>query len=142
MPGGGTRLGEEVRDGPHNNYRCGGNRGGVAPTTAPLRPRAGVRRTPAFILPLAVLYSHPLGRGLRFGTLSALRGTSGGETMTTPGGARTPPRDWHNSNRARRTGFYHGSELPRWLRYGTPALRFAPLLSRRVLLMYRSSWCT
>src|SRR5215207_2917292 len=42
MPGGGTRLGEEVRDGPHNNNRCGGNRGGVARTAAPLRPRAGL----------------------------------------------------------------------------------------------------
>src|SRR5215203_2449361 len=40
MPGGGTRPGEEVRDGPHNNNRCGGNRCGVAPTAAPLRPQA------------------------------------------------------------------------------------------------------
>jgi hypothetical protein len=40
MPGGGTRPGEEVRDGPHNNNRCGGNRCGVAPTAAPLSPRA------------------------------------------------------------------------------------------------------
>jgi uncharacterized protein YjbI with pentapeptide repeats len=40
MPGGGTRPGEEVRDGPHNNNRCGSNRGGVAPTAAPLRPRS------------------------------------------------------------------------------------------------------
>src|SRR5215207_6506623 len=42
MPGGGTRLGEEVRDGPHNNNRGGGNRCGVAPAAAPLRPRAGI----------------------------------------------------------------------------------------------------
>src|SRR5215218_9861349 len=40
MPGGGTRPGEEVRDGPHNNNRCGGNRGGVTPTAAPLRARS------------------------------------------------------------------------------------------------------
>jgi uncharacterized protein YjbI with pentapeptide repeats len=40
MPGGGTRPGVEVRDGPHNNNRCGSNRGGVAPTAAPLRPRS------------------------------------------------------------------------------------------------------
>src|SRR5215204_1085641 len=41
MPGGGTRPGEEVRDGPHNNNRCGGNRCGAAPTAAPLRLRVG-----------------------------------------------------------------------------------------------------
>jgi hypothetical protein len=39
MPGGGTCPGEEVRDGSH-----GGNRGGVAPTAAPLRPPAGTLR--------------------------------------------------------------------------------------------------
>jgi hypothetical protein len=44
MPGGGTRPGEEVRDGPHGDNRCGGNRGGVAPTAAPLRPLAGILR--------------------------------------------------------------------------------------------------
>jgi hypothetical protein len=44
MPGGGTCPGEEVRDGPHNNNRGGGNRGGVAPTAAPLRPPAGTLR--------------------------------------------------------------------------------------------------
>src|SRR5215217_2210066 len=38
---GGTRPGEEVRDGPHaNNRRCC-NRGGVAPTAPPLRPKTG-----------------------------------------------------------------------------------------------------
>src|SRR5215211_7809678 len=37
---GGTRPGEEVRDGPHNHNRCGSNRCGVAPTAASLRPRA------------------------------------------------------------------------------------------------------
>ena len=41
MPGGGTRLGEEVRVGPHGDNRCGGNRCGVAPTAAPLRPQVG-----------------------------------------------------------------------------------------------------
>jgi hypothetical protein len=44
MPGGGTRPGEEVRDGPHSDNRGSGNRGGVAPTAAPLRSRAGTLR--------------------------------------------------------------------------------------------------
>ena len=43
----GTRPGEEVRDGSHADNRGRGNRGGIAPTTAPLRLRAGtLRRTP------------------------------------------------------------------------------------------------
>src|SRR5215216_970445 len=44
-------------------------------------------------MPLAALLVTPLGRGLRFGAPSALHRTSGGETMTTPGGAGTthPP---------------------------------------------------
>jgi hypothetical protein len=37
----GNPSGEEVRDGPHSDNRCGGNRGGVAPTAAPLSPQAG-----------------------------------------------------------------------------------------------------
>src|ERR687897_2623368 len=41
MSGGGTCPGEEVRDGPHNNNRGGGNRCGVAPTAASLRARVG-----------------------------------------------------------------------------------------------------
>ena len=35
------RPGEEVRDGPHGDNRCGGNRCGIAPTAAPLRPQVG-----------------------------------------------------------------------------------------------------
>ena len=42
MPGGGTRLREEVRDGPYGDNRGSGNRGGVAPTAAPLRSQAGL----------------------------------------------------------------------------------------------------
>jgi hypothetical protein len=34
----GNPPGEEVRDGSHVDNRGGGNRGGVAPTAAPLRP--------------------------------------------------------------------------------------------------------
>src|ERR687890_1833931 len=41
MPGGVTRLREEVRDDSHDNNRCGGNRCGVAPTATPLRAHAG-----------------------------------------------------------------------------------------------------
>src|SRR5688572_21926301 len=44
MPGGGTRPGEEVRDGPHSDNRGGGNRGGVARTAAPIKPQAGTVR--------------------------------------------------------------------------------------------------
>jgi hypothetical protein len=42
MPGGGTRLGEEVRDAPHNNNRGSCNRGGVASTATPLKSQAGL----------------------------------------------------------------------------------------------------
>jgi hypothetical protein len=46
MPRGGTRQAEEVRDGSHANNRGSGNRCGVAPTAASLRPLdwAGVLR--------------------------------------------------------------------------------------------------
>ena len=37
----GNPSGEEVRDGPHSDNRCGGNRACVAPTAAPLRSQAG-----------------------------------------------------------------------------------------------------
>jgi hypothetical protein len=55
--------------------------------------------------------------------LEALRRTSSGATMTIPGGAGTSPMRKRSFLRARRTGFYQGSELSR---YGAPALRFAP----------------
>ena len=72
---GGTRPGEEVRDGPHSDNRGSGNRCGVAPTAAPLRSQAG-------------LYN-ALGRAFLDSLLGAafalpgcaLRGTSGGATM-------------------------------------------------------------
>jgi hypothetical protein len=51
---------------------------------------------PAFIMRVlfaALLYPAPVRqRGLRFAPPSALRGTSVGATMTTPGGAGTTPR--------------------------------------------------
>ena len=90
MPGGGTRPGEEVRDGPHNNNRCGGNRGGVAPTAASLKPRVGLGLSGSgLIMRLLVAASFS---ALLFSTrpslcdLKALRGTSGGASMTIPGG--------------------------------------------------------
>jgi hypothetical protein len=51
MPGGGTRPGEEVRDGPHDNNRGGGTRCGVAPTAASLRPRAGLSGSGLYTAP-------------------------------------------------------------------------------------------
>jgi len=138
---GGARMGEEVRDGPHNNNRGGGNRGGVAPTAAPIRSRAGslsgfrpfvldrnirhflwyggvagegLRSDGVDDLPLSksVCSILPIARHFRAGVLrgsglytavgravllspfarpmlcalSALRGTSGDATMSTPGG--------------------------------------------------------
>jgi hypothetical protein len=69
MPFGGNRPGEEVRDGPHSDNRSGGNRSGIAPTAAPLRPQAGVLRDSG-------LYTDPgrallslLERGFRFAPL-------------------------------------------------------------------------
>src|SRR5215216_3925394 len=52
-------------------------------------------------------------RGLSLCAPSALRGTSGGATMTTPSGAGTRYVT-HACDilRARLTGFYHGSEFP------------------------------
>jgi hypothetical protein len=123
MPGGGTRPREEVRDGPHNNNRCGGNRGGVAPTAAPLRSRAG-----AFGLrPLYCCWSRwypPYGATVRFASL--------GRCVESPVVRPClPPRRraqhyvhmCRKATRARRIGFYHGSELPVYL---APALRSAP----------------
>jgi hypothetical protein len=64
--------------------------------------------------------------------LSALRAIVGGATMTISGGARTLWKPTFQPPSARRTGFYHGSELPG---YRATTLRFAPLLSRRVFLI-------
>jgi hypothetical protein len=65
-------------------------------------------------------------RGLRFAPLSALRGTSGGASMTTPAGAGTALQDASVQlivPRARRTGFSHGVEVSSV--YLASALRFA-----------------
>jgi hypothetical protein len=61
MPGGGTRLGEEVRDGPHSDNRGGGDRSGVAPAAAPLRSQPSLYT----VLGRAFLDTPPRRRGLR-----------------------------------------------------------------------------
>ena len=57
------------------------------------RLRVMLQGVPAFIMGVlfaALFYPAPVRqRGLRFAPPSALRGTSGGATMTTPGGAST-----------------------------------------------------
>jgi hypothetical protein len=67
---------------------------------------------------LAALVTHDAARPSRC-ALSALRGTSDDETMTTPGGAGTPPKGLsHFPLGARLTGFYHGvgASWSTWLR--------------------------
>src|SRR5215210_7117187 len=56
---------------------------------------------------------------------TALRGTSGGATMPTPGGACTPRLASCDIPRARLIGFYYGVGV--LLVYFSPALRFAAL---------------
>ena len=84
------------------------------------RPKGGRVPSPlgAHARPLSLLaafFSHILmQRGLRFGALEALRGTSGGASMTTPGGSRTRLRiAFLKLTRARPTGFYHRVGAPR-----------------------------
>jgi hypothetical protein len=79
-------------------------------------------------------------------TLEALRGTVGGATMTTPGGAGTRLRiEFLKLTRARRTGFYHRVGAPRLqgsgpsfcpgpTPSGQPALPFAEWGSVRLAL--------
>ena len=56
---GNPRGGEEVRDGPHGDNRCGGNRGGVAPAANSLRPWPGLYGVQAFALrPFCVALDH------------------------------------------------------------------------------------
>jgi hypothetical protein len=92
MPRGGTRPGEEVRDGPHNNNRCGGNLCGVAPTAAPLKPRVGpgLSGLGLYNAPGRAGWSHPAARPSPC-PLEALRLVAGGETMSTPGAPGTTP---------------------------------------------------
>jgi hypothetical protein len=112
MPGGGTRPGEEVKDGPHGDNCGGGNRGGVAPTAAPLRSRAGILRGSGLYTVLGRAFcTHPPKRGPSHCVLEALRMIVNGATMTTPtqwGGHRGPAA----TPRAQRTGFYHGVGVP------------------------------
>src|SRR5215218_2242805 len=60
--------------------------------------------------------------------LDALRGTSGGATMTTPGGARTTLwTAFLKLTRARPTGFHHRVGAP-WLQGSGPSLCPGPML--------------
>src|SRR5215208_5130429 len=65
--------------------------------TVQWRPRSGAFPPPwstrLSSLLLAVLYPHPPGRGRSLCSLEPLRRKVDGATMTTPGGARTPPRE-------------------------------------------------
>src|SRR5215218_2369546 len=94
------------------------------------RVRVMLQGVPAFIMGVlfaALFYPAPVRqRGLRFGSPSALRGTSGGATMTTLGGAGTSPMHKRSFLRARRIGFYHGVGAPTGPPLGAPARRFAP----------------
>src|SRR5215208_4627532 len=72
----------------------------------------------ASIMPLAALFFTPLPARSSLCALEALRWVVGGATMTTPGGTRTPCQSVLATSRARRTGFYHGSELPTLLGSG------------------------
>src|SRR5215207_6363803 len=67
--------------------------------------------TPALIILLAAL-GRPFGAALRFGALAALRGSVSGESMTTPGGARTTPRALCNCPVLGAPASIMGSEFP------------------------------
>jgi hypothetical protein len=80
-------------------------------------PEAGEESTPHWFRTrptslLAALYPHSPGARLSLCPLQALRGTSGGATMTIPGGAGTYPMRKRSFLRARRTGFYHRVGVP------------------------------
>jgi hypothetical protein len=115
MPGGGTRQGEEVRDGPH-----GDNRGGVAPTAAPLRPRVGPGLSgsglysalgQAVLTPLLAwpLLSYPTSSvAVRFTPLKRCSGASVMRPCLPPvGRAHSLPKAHVQLPRVRRTGFSH-----------------------------------
>jgi hypothetical protein len=99
---GGTRPGEEVKDGPHGDNRGGGNRCGVAPTSAPLRSRAGILQGSGLYNALGRAFLATLLGAALLCALEALRMIVNGATMTTPtqwgghrGPAATPPCSAH-----------------------------------------------
>src|SRR5215211_4947929 len=57
--------GGEGRD-PHSDNRSGGNRSGIAPTAAPLRPEAGAPERPGLYTDLRRALLSLLERGFRF----------------------------------------------------------------------------
>ena len=66
-----------------------------------------------------------LWRGRSLLALEAVRGISGGASLSTLGGRAHIGKHTCNILHARRTGFSHETELPRCPGYGTLALRFA-----------------
>src|SRR5215204_3069524 len=77
----------------------------------------------ASIMPLAALFFTPLPARSSLCALEALRWVVGGETMTTPGGTRTPCQS------VPATPPCSAHRLLSWVgapSYRTPALRFAP----------------
>jgi hypothetical protein len=77
------------------------------------------QRAPALIMPLAALFPITSARPSLCALASlALRGTSGGASMTIPGGAGTLCEALSHLSRARHTGFSHQGRrfLPSWLR--------------------------
>jgi hypothetical protein len=69
---------EEVRDGPHGDNRCGSNRGGVACTAAPLRPRSEPEHSGfgLYNAPSRAGSPHRTWRGLRIAHLKRCAGSS------------------------------------------------------------------
>src|SRR5215207_6883890 len=117
--------------------------------TVQWRPRSGAFPPPwstrLSSLLLAVLYPHPPGRGRSLCSLEPLRRKVDGATMTTPGGARTPPRELSHlpSCSTHRLLSWGRSILPAWLRpfalpraygaavFGLPFLTGEPVRGRR-----------
>src|SRR5215218_11279975 len=83
----------------------------------------------ASIMPLAALFFTLLPARFSLRALEALRWVVGGESMTTPGGTRTPCQSVPATPRARRTGFYHGVGAPTAppLRSSGPSLCPSPM---------------
>jgi hypothetical protein len=113
----------------HGDSRSGVPRVGHCASAVPsLRHQAGARTLRPLYWPWSrFLGLHSLARPSLCALASlALRRTSDGETMTTPGGTRTACYVSQQPPRARRIGFYHGVGAPTGSLPGAPILRSAP----------------